>query len=118
MRIIAIIIFFTLICKNLIAEEYNYKISTLNVTFATISLNLNKSYAAANIKSKGLIGFFYKFQSTAFTSYDDNISEYKYSRSKKNFKQKLNAKFMGKDARINLKTSKQKRVTKKLIFQI
>ena len=89
MRIIAIIIFFTLICKNLIAEEYNYKISTLNVTFATISLNLNKSYAAANIKSEGLIGFFYKFQSTAYTSYDDNISEYKYSRSKKNFNKNL-----------------------------
>ena len=114
MRIIAIIIFFTLICKNLIAEEYNYKISTLNVTFATISLNLNKSYAAANIKSKGLIGFFYKFQSTAFTSYDHNTSEYKYSRSKKNFSKKLNAKFMGKDARINFENIKTKKGYKKI----
>tara|TARA_B100000886_G_scaffold26790_1_gene16981 strand:+ start:15519 stop:16196 length:678 start_codon:yes stop_codon:yes gene_type:complete len=114
MRAITIIIFFTLICKNLIAEEYNYEISSLNVTFATISLNLNKSYAAVDIQSKGLIGFFYKFQSTAYTSYNENISKYKYSRSKKNFNKKLNATFMGKDARINFENIKPKRGYKKI----
>ena len=112
MRIIAIIIFFTLICKNLIAEEYNYKISTLNVTFATISLNLNKSYAAANIKSKGLIGFFYKFQSTAFTSYDDNISEYKYSRSKKTLTKNLMLSLLARMQESTLRISKQKGLQK------
>ena len=79
-----IIIFFLLFCKNLIAEEHHFKISALNVPFATISLNFETNKISSGIKSKGLVGFFYKVETSASTLFTNNTVKYKYERKKKN----------------------------------
>ena len=72
-----------LFCKNLIAEEHHFKISALNVPFATISLNFETNKISSGIKSKGLVGFFYKFETSASTLFTNNTVKYKYERKKK-----------------------------------
>ncbi|MAW01962.1 MAG: hypothetical protein CMI81_03655 [Candidatus Pelagibacter sp.] len=86
-----IIIFFLLFCKNLIANEYNFKISALNVPFASISLNFDTNKISTKIKSKGFVGFFYKFETLASSLFVKNTVEYNYKRIKKNYEKKLYA---------------------------
>lgn len=110
-----IIIFFLLFCKNLIAEEHHFKISALNVPFATISLNFETNKISSGIKSKGLVGFFYKFETSASTLFTNNTVKYKYERKKKNHKKKLYALIIQSNAQINLPKIKHKHGYSKII---